>query len=39
MQTWNVEPFEFYDKMLLKKNYKELGVELFRMPLPVMVLI
>jgi 2,3,4,5-tetrahydropyridine-2-carboxylate N-succinyltransferase len=26
MQTWNVEPFEFYDKMLLKKNYKELGV-------------
>jgi 2,3,4,5-tetrahydropyridine-2-carboxylate N-succinyltransferase len=26
MQTWQVEPFEFYDKMLLKKNYKELGV-------------
>jgi len=26
MQTWNAEPFEFYDKMLLKKNYKELGV-------------
>jgi 2,3,4,5-tetrahydropyridine-2-carboxylate N-succinyltransferase len=26
MQTWNMEPFEFYDKMLLKKNYKELGV-------------
>jgi 2,3,4,5-tetrahydropyridine-2-carboxylate N-succinyltransferase len=26
MQTWNVEPFEFYDKMLLKKNYKDLGV-------------
>ena len=26
MQTWNIEPFEFYDKMLLKKNYKELGV-------------
>jgi 2,3,4,5-tetrahydropyridine-2-carboxylate N-succinyltransferase len=26
MQTWNVQPFEFYDKMLLKKNYKELGV-------------
>lgn len=26
MQTWNVEPFEFYDKMLLKKNYKALGV-------------
>src|SRR6266478_1200521 len=26
MQTWDVEPFEWYDKMLLKKNYKELGV-------------
>ena len=26
MQTWQVEPFEFYDKMLLKKNYRELGV-------------
>ncbi|HYJ38897.1 MAG TPA: 2,3,4,5-tetrahydropyridine-2,6-dicarboxylate N-succinyltransferase [Chitinophagaceae bacterium] len=26
MQTWSVEPFEWYDKMLLKKNYKELGV-------------
>jgi len=26
MQTWNLEPFEFYDKMLLKKNYKDLGV-------------
>jgi len=26
MQTWQIEPFEFYDKMLLKKNYKELGV-------------
>ncbi|HEU0065327.1 MAG TPA: 2,3,4,5-tetrahydropyridine-2,6-dicarboxylate N-succinyltransferase, partial [Flavisolibacter sp.] len=26
MQTWSVEPFEFYDKMLLKKNYKEIGV-------------
>jgi 2,3,4,5-tetrahydropyridine-2,6-dicarboxylate N-succinyltransferase len=26
MQTWDVEPFEFYDKMLLKKNYKEIGV-------------
>ena len=26
MQTWNIEPFEFHDKMLLKKNYKELGV-------------
>jgi 2,3,4,5-tetrahydropyridine-2-carboxylate N-succinyltransferase len=26
MQTWDIGPFEFYDKMLLKKNYKELGV-------------
>lgn len=26
MQTWDVEPFEFYDKMLLKKNYAKLGV-------------
>src|SRR5215212_1839561 len=26
MQTWDIAPFEFYDKMLLKKNYKELGV-------------
>lgn len=26
MQTWHVEPFEFYDKMLLKKNFKDLGV-------------
>lgn len=26
MQTWDMPPFEFYDKMLLKKNYKELGV-------------
>jgi len=26
MHTWDVAPFEFYDKMLLKKNYKELGV-------------
>jgi 2,3,4,5-tetrahydropyridine-2-carboxylate N-succinyltransferase len=26
MQTWDLQPFEFYDKMLLKKNYKELGV-------------
>jgi 2,3,4,5-tetrahydropyridine-2,6-dicarboxylate N-succinyltransferase len=26
MQTWDVAPFEFYDKMLLKKNYKKLGV-------------
>jgi len=26
MQTWSLGPFEFYDKMLLKKNYKELKV-------------
>ena len=26
MQTWSIEPFEFHDKMLLKKNYKDLGV-------------
>ncbi|MEO7444227.1 MAG: 2,3,4,5-tetrahydropyridine-2,6-dicarboxylate N-succinyltransferase [Ferruginibacter sp.] len=26
MQTWDVEPFEFYDKMLLKKDYKSIGV-------------
>lgn len=26
MQTWDVAPFEFYDKMLLKKGYAELGV-------------
>ena len=26
MQTWQIEPFEFYDKMLLKKNYAALGV-------------
>lgn len=26
MQTWTIEPFEFHDKMLLKSNYKELGV-------------
>ena len=26
MQTWDTPPFEFYDKMLLKSNYKELGV-------------
>ncbi|MFN2458751.1 MAG: 2,3,4,5-tetrahydropyridine-2,6-dicarboxylate N-succinyltransferase [Chitinophagaceae bacterium] len=26
MQTWSLPPFEFYDKMELKKNYKELGV-------------
>ena len=26
MQTWTLEPFEFYDKMLLKKDYQALGV-------------
>ncbi len=26
MQTWELSPFEFYDKMLLKKKYKDLGV-------------
>lgn len=26
MQTWSMAPFEWYDKMLLKSNYKELGV-------------
>ena len=26
MQTWELPPFEFYDKMLLKNNYRELGV-------------
>ena len=26
MQTWTMEPFEFYDKMLLKHNFKDLGV-------------
>jgi len=26
MQTWSLPPFEFYDKMKLKTNYKELGV-------------
>lgn len=26
MQTWSLPPFEFYDKMLLKSNYKGLGV-------------
>ncbi len=26
MHTYEIEPFEFYDKMLLKKNYKALGV-------------
>ncbi len=26
MKTWELAPFEFYDKMELKKNYAELGV-------------
>ncbi|MBA3828528.1 MAG: 2,3,4,5-tetrahydropyridine-2,6-dicarboxylate N-succinyltransferase [Taibaiella sp.] len=26
MQTWDVAPFEFYDKMLLKKDYAGMGV-------------
>jgi 2,3,4,5-tetrahydropyridine-2-carboxylate N-succinyltransferase len=26
METWSMGPFEWHDKMLLKKNYKELGV-------------
>ncbi len=26
MQTWELSPFEFYDKMLLKTGYAELGV-------------
>src|SRR4028118_589949 len=26
MQTYTLEPFEFYDKMKLKSNYKDLGV-------------
>lgn len=26
MKTWNIEPFEFYDKMDLKKGYEALGV-------------
>ena len=26
MQTWELAPFEFYDKMLLKSNYAALGV-------------
>lgn len=26
MQTWNVGPMEFYDKMLLKSGYREQGV-------------
>ena len=26
MQTWDLDPFEFYDRMLLKKNFASLGV-------------
>ncbi|HKC35438.1 MAG TPA: 2,3,4,5-tetrahydropyridine-2,6-dicarboxylate N-succinyltransferase [Chitinophagaceae bacterium] len=26
MQTWDLEPFEFYDRMLLKKNFASLSV-------------
>lgn len=26
MQVWDVAPFQFYDKMLLKKNYEAIGV-------------
>jgi 2,3,4,5-tetrahydropyridine-2-carboxylate N-succinyltransferase len=26
MQTWELSPFEFYDKMLLKKDYASMGV-------------
>src|SRR6185369_3599866 len=26
MKTYDIEPFEFFDKMLLKKNYKDLGI-------------
>ena len=26
METYHLPPFEFYDKMTLKKNYKEMGV-------------
>lgn len=26
MQTWDLTPFEFYDRMLLKKNFASLGV-------------
>ncbi len=26
MQTWELAPFEFYDKMLLKKDYASIGV-------------
>jgi 2,3,4,5-tetrahydropyridine-2-carboxylate N-succinyltransferase len=26
MQVWDMDPFSFYDKMLLKRNYAEIGV-------------
>ncbi|HET8572636.1 MAG TPA: 2,3,4,5-tetrahydropyridine-2,6-dicarboxylate N-succinyltransferase [Edaphocola sp.] len=26
MQTWDIDPFEFYDKMELKKGYAQMGV-------------
>jgi len=26
MQTWEIPPFEFHDKMLLKQHFKEMGV-------------
>lgn len=26
MQTWDMDPFEYYDKMLLKKDYEKQGV-------------
>ena len=26
MKKWDVDPFEFYDKMLLKKDYESQGV-------------
>src|SRR5260221_4142865 len=30
MQTWELGPFEFYDKMLLKKNYMTLAARTVR---------
>ena len=32
MQTWDLAPFEFYDKMLLKKNYNQ-EVQILKMHL------
>lgn len=26
MKKWDIDPFQFYDKMLLKKDYEEIGV-------------